>query len=148
MIGFTVPGAIESIRSGKKVTTIRLANPKREASIRASGRYDLYWKPRTKECELIGRYPLVSMTPFSYSIEAWHEELQQLLDDPQTKATAHQKMRGKRERIAHRDGFRTANEMYEWFSMQYGDVALGELQFTIHEWDPKRPIDWAPRRVA
>jgi len=132
MMGFTVPGAIESIRSGKKITTIRVANPKREASIRASGRYDLYWKPRTKECELIGRYPLVSMRPYDFSNP---EEL------------SHEDWCLANYKIAIKDGFDSAEAMLDWFWDKYGFDFL-DIKFTIHEWDPKRPIEWEPRRVA
>ena len=132
MLGFTVDGARENIRGASKITTIREENPKREAAVRKSGRYDLYWKPRTKECELIGRYPLVSMQPFNFSNP-------EKLDRDEWCSENHG--------IAIDDGFDNAMDMLEWFWEWYGFSLIGK-RFTIHRWDPYNPIEWEPRRVA
>lgn len=126
MMGFTVPGAIESIRNGTKVTTIRHANPKREEQIRKSRRYDNYWKPRTKECQLIGRYPLLSMTSFRFD--------EDFLEKCDSKILYGDRMH----KIARKDGFEDAFEMYWWFLETYQKQPLHELPFTIHEWEPRR----------
>jgi len=132
MFGFSLDGAREIIQAGWKTTTIREENPKREAAVRKSGRYDLYWKPRTKECELIGRYPLVSMRPYDFS-------------NPEK--LSREDWCWENDHIAIDDGFENASEMLAWFWERYGITLIGK-KFTIHEWDPTQPIEWEPRRVA
>ena len=118
MFTFTMKGAIEKIERGTKTTTTRLKNERREASVLKNKRYDLYWRARTKECFLIGRYPFVSMKSFNFpAAEKMPEE--------------------EREEIARKDGFDSWEEMYNWFLEKYGEEVLKEKEFTIHEWDPK-----------
>lgn len=132
-LNFSVPGARDTIRSGRKVTTIRKRNPYKEEQMMKSRILHLFEGMRTANCQRIGDYPLVSLTPFRF--KSWYEAL-----DSNDLQLINKEMRELR-RIARRDGFESDAEMLIWFQDVYGQQGMRELEFTIIEWNPDWRLD-------
>jgi len=61
-INFTLPGAPEMIRSGRKITTFRpYKDGTKFEQITKANNLELYWKQRTKECYKIADAELVKI---------------------------------------------------------------------------------------
>lgn len=128
----------EKILSGEKTQTIRPYSEKRYETIKKIGKLQLYWKQRTKECELLGEAELESIDIIRFyapenlldfngrgyptgTIFKWNGEQWVPVDEGDFFATIH------------RDGFETINDMYEWFRKKYKDK-LRTMNFMRIRW--------------
>ncbi len=116
----------DKILSGEKTQTIRPYSPKRYGQIKKIERLQLYWKQRTKECELLREVNLESIdiirlyAPYNLAafdsqgttvghIHRWSGKRWMLVDQKEFFDTCK------------RDGFETIADMYEWFRRKYKD---------------------------
>lgn len=125
MLGFTVDNARENIRSGRKTTTLRVYDAKRFEQIQRIRKLQLYWKPRTKACELIAEVELYNIRIFKFV------HAQDFLGYPLL--TEHFEI------MAHKDGFNNYDDMLEWFHSHYGD-AMYKMDFMLIEWYPPKVV--------
>lgn len=128
----------DKIVSGEKTQTIRPYSEKRYNLIKKIGKLQLYWKQRTKECELLREVTLESidiirlyaprnMLDFNskgYPVGnffKWDGKQWIPLDEEDFFATVH------------RDGFGSTAEMCEWFYNHYGDK-VKDMKFMRIRW--------------
>lgn len=120
------------VRSGGKRQTIRLL---RKKPIQVGDALYLYWKQRTKECELLRKEVcteafMIQMQFFEDWLDSgkpiWRVD-RTLLDMSSLTLTDWQV-----EELAKQDGFQNALEMMRWFSKKHGD--LNNKKFQIIRW--------------
>jgi len=114
LLSFSV--AKENVRKGIKGMSMRLL---RKRPFRVGDRLDLYWKCRTKECELLRRDPCL------YERRVTLAEILTLPEE-------------KRELLAKLDGFTDWQEMYAWFMKTHAPKAWTIFQIVC--WIPNVAI--------
>jgi len=120
------------VRSGVKRQTIRAL---RKRPIRVGDTLYLYWKQRTKECELIRKEVctesfLITMQFF----EDWLDSGKPIwrVDQTSPNGTILTLMDFRVEELAQKDGFGNALEMMRWFNEKHGD--LNGKTFQVIRW--------------
>ena len=123
----------EKILSGEKTQTTRPWNQKRYEQLKRKGALQLYWKQRTKECELLMRVGLWELFVIKFTYRKEHfafykiEDGRLVFDRYATPEEA--------DEIVHRDGFNTHREMVRWFFERYGPK-INDMPFMVVRWKP------------
>ncbi len=124
----------EKILDGTKTQTIRRYKPQRYEQLKKKGALQLYWKQRTKECELLMRVGLQELfiIKFTYRKENFafytYEDGAFHFDRYATPTESKE--------IITRDGFRNVRELFRWFFEHYGPE-MNSTYFMVIRWMPR-----------
>jgi len=122
----------DKLLSGEKTQTIRPYSEKRFNQLKNARVLHIYWKQRTKECQLLFLADLVDLFRIRFTEE---KKVKKIIEnyssgDIEYLVFSHFLTDNELDDLVKFDGFNSVDEMFDWFYNKYGD-SMYEKEFMV-----------------